>query len=153
MQMGHLFRSEVLQQCALVERWTVSILESSDVFALRGGKPTLPRLFGQKLKALGDLSKANPQLFRKSERIDILLEEFQPYADMRSELAHSILSCGRLDEEPVVVFTNTGIHIAPNTPKRITLTESECKSLISKLKQQVKQIRDQKLKQPTKTSQ
>lgn len=147
MQTGHLFRSEVLQQCALVEEWTVSILESPNVLALRDGKTVLPRLFGQKLRAVGDLSKANPELFRKSERIDVLLNEFQPYADMRSELAHSVLSCGQLCHEPLMVFTNTGMHIAPDTPKRITLKESEGKSLLSKLKQQVKQIRDQKLKQ------
>ena len=108
----------------------------------------LPRLFGQKLRAVGDLSKANPELFRKSQRIDVLLDEFQPYADLRSDLAHSVLSCGQLCEEPLMVFTNTGMHIAPGTPKRITLKESECKSLLSKLKQQVKQIRDQRLKLP-----
>tara|TARA_R110001599_G_scaffold119008_1_gene288478 strand:- start:1015 stop:1491 length:477 start_codon:yes stop_codon:yes gene_type:complete len=148
MQTGHIFRSEVLQQCALVEKWTVSILESPNVLALRNGKTLLPRLFGQKLRAVSELSKANPELFRKSERIDVLLDEFQPYADMRSELAHSILSCGQLCEEPLMVYTNTGMHIAPDTPKRITLKESECKSLLSKLKQQVKQIQDQKLKLP-----
>lgn len=147
MQTGHLFRSEVLQQCALIEEWTVSILESPNVLALRSGKTVLPHLFGQKLRAVGDLSKTNPELFRKSGRIDVLLDEFQRYADMRSELAHSVLSCGQLCEEPMIVFTNTGIQIAPDTPKRTTLKESECKSLLSNLKHQVKQIRDQKLKQ------
>lgn len=145
MQTGHLFRSEVLQQCALVEEWTVSILASPKVSDFRDGKTVLPRLFGQKLRAVGDLSKANPKLFRKSQRIDVLLVEFQPFADMRSELAHSVLSCGQLCEEPLMIFTNTGMHLAPETPKRITLKESECKSLLNKLRQQVKQIRDQAL--------
>lgn len=143
---GNTFRGEYLNQCAILEEWAINILQNKKVQSLSAKKTKLPNLFGKKLQEVRDLTKNNPELFKNKDSIIKLLEEFEPYAKLRSEFAHSVIKELQYDQNISYIFTNKGQEIAPNLPNRIFLTKKESLMLLGALKKQVKLICDQKLK-------
>lgn len=142
---GHQFRGEFLNLCAIVENWTIEILNNDSVKKLRNDKKP-PMLFGQKLAEIGKLTKTNPELFRNSDRVVLLMEKFSSYASLRSDLAHSTMDFFEINKEICFGFTNAGQYITPDISKRIWFNESDRTTISRKLKQLVKQLQDQKVK-------
>ncbi len=106
---GHAFRGLYLDKCGVIERWATTILNDPRSEQRRVGQS--PYLFGEKLKAVRSLaqrdSAAPPdgRILRKPSRVIALLDQFQPYAELRANLAHSIQQVAlATDGTPVFLY-------------------------------------------------
>jgi len=98
---AHLFRSKLIDKLSVIESWACEILQ----LAGRSGVKSVGQqyLFGQKLKKVRELACAEPPIFNRPEKLLALLDRLQPYADMRSSIAHAMLE-GGFDETGRTIF-------------------------------------------------
>jgi hypothetical protein len=139
-QQAHAFRGEFIDLCARVEAWAFMVL-ASDAAKLK----RMPHLFGQKVKAVTDLVTAHPEVFSKPKRVKALFDDFSPYASMRSELAHGLLSCADKNSEAIFAYSNPAAGSLPDTKGRFWLTATEAAETLKNLRVLQKHICDQKL--------
>lgn len=122
---GHLFRGKFLNKCAIVEQWALETL------AAAGEASKSDYLFGQKLAAVKKLAEADPS--KEARKILDLLEQFQPFASLRSNLAHSRLTvAGTPKGTPLLIFEpcNAG----PEARWRsVVLREEDCQIVLGQL--------------------
>ena len=122
---AHLFRSKVIDKCALVESRCVEIIRSTS------NRPhDIPHLFGQKIEAIRDLANKEQSPFLKPKRVLEALDALAPYARLRSEIAHSTLRVvNDLAGEHVIMFQNAAYDLGNPLDHRIALSESEIKQV------------------------
>jgi|GEM_PF-1799264 len=132
---GHLFRGRFLDKCAFVEQWAIETLAAS-------GEASKARyLFGQKLAAVQKLAEADPSPLKGARKILALLEQFQPLAALRSDLAHSRLTVAATPEgAPLLIFEpcNAGSAAARRS---VVLREEECQTVLGELSRLANQLR------------
>ena len=138
---AHAFRGEFIDLCARVEVWAFETLSHP-----ASQQKKMPHLFGQKLKAVTELVVGNPDIFAKPVRVSALIAEFQPFAALRSELAHALLTCAIVDGETIFAYANPSIGQLPSMTGRFWLSTNEAAKTLSDLRQLSKHICDQKLK-------
>jgi hypothetical protein len=134
---GFAFVGSYLNQCARVEAWTITMLAAHGVGE---GKAKVPHLFGQKLKAVRELTDSRPEIFNKPERVVVLMQKFEEPAKLRSSLAHSVMHRASNSLGNFYLFHNGG------TDDRFWFCEGDMKTSLSELKKLVKEILDQKPK-------
>jgi hypothetical protein len=138
---SHAFRGAFADQCSIVERWAVSVLAKVP-------SATSQYLFGQKLGAVrklaeGDLTRGAARHFKNPKRVLILLDRFQPFAEMRSALAHSVQSIQlRADGQAVFLFQPIG----RSKPMAIALAAPAQEALLRELSSLAKQFTDQAMR-------
>lgn len=140
---GFTFVGNYLHQCARVEAWALTILSAN---LTSGKKSKVPHLFGQKLKAVSDLTASNAEIFSKPKRVIELMGRFAEPAKLRSNLAHALVSSATSDKGTVYLFHN------PGTNERFWFEEDQMRQALTELKKLVKEVTDQKLKTPTPAS-
>lgn len=145
-QEAHAFRGEYLNLCAHVEAWAVGILLSDAVQKSDTVKTKLPYLFGAKLKAVASLAENHPSLLSNSKRVVELMSEFEPFARLRSDLAHAVMTVHEDEEFHTMIFDNPGVARLPKHDGRFWVNRDEAKKLVVDLKNLVKRINDQRLK-------
>lgn len=134
---GFAFVGSYLNQCARVEAWTITMLTAHGAQA---GKTKIPHLFGQKLKAVRELTDNRPDIFNKPTRVVELMQKFEEPAKLRSSLAHSVMHSASNASGNFFMFHNGG------TDDRFWFREEDMTTRLSELKKLVKEILDQKLK-------
>lgn len=145
-QEGNAFRGEYLNHCAQVEAWAVGVFTSNAAIASGLLKARPPHLFGQKLKAIGELADAESPVFSKPKRVSELLIKFEPYAKLRAELAHAVMTSFGTNPPAIFAFSNpSGGGLLP-LGQRFWLTPLEARDLLAGLKRLAKEICDQKVK-------
>ena len=143
---GHAFRGEYLDHCSQVEAWAVAVFSSEAAKRSDFLKKRMPHLFGQKLKAIAELATTPSPIFSKPKRVTELLDKFQPYAELRSDLAHATMTAAGNNGQAIFAFSSPTCPQLPFRGGRVWLTPSEATRLLSDLKQLTKQICDQKVK-------
>jgi hypothetical protein len=107
---GHAFRGRFIDQCCYVEAWAARLLGRPDIEAsLPPRTPTY--LFGQKLQAIGHVALADQEsdgkkVLKNPKAVLKLLRRFEPYANLRSALAHAILTV-RISADGTFLFVYT----------------------------------------------
>jgi len=103
LSLGYCFIGLVIAECAKVDQWATKLLMTTESEA----EP--PRLFGEKLKAvrlLAERGKASPDTATLADATAVLdfLRRFEPYADLRSRLAHSVVTYAMRNDGYVFVY-------------------------------------------------
>jgi hypothetical protein len=146
---GHIYRSTYLEQCACIELWADRTLSMAD--ERRGAKPRKTPLLSQKLAQLDryaaeDLDQPGDQrVFKSPGRIRTLIAQLRPFTDIRSILSHSMQS---------VHVATCGTHFYAYAPAcgsraaslRLTLSERAQTRLLPQLRSIAKQLGDQRLR-------
>ena len=139
---GHVFRGSYLQECARVEAWACEILRSVNADA---PSKTKTYLFGQELKALATLASQPDSPFRKPERVKKLLADFEPFAKLRSELAHAVMQCAEVSNEALFIFELPTVTSGLLLTERKVFRSGESDAVMKQLHKLAKEIADQKL--------
>ena len=103
LSLGYCFIGTVIAQCARVDRWATKLLKAG------GSEAEPPRPFGEKLKAvrlLAERGKASPNetVLADATAVFDLLRQFEPYADLRSRLAHSVVTYAKRNDGYVFLY-------------------------------------------------
>lgn len=142
---AHAFRGEYIDLCAQIERWATAALRSEDAVATGKVKAKQPYLFGQKLKLIRELAEAN-MVFAKPGSVRDLMIALEPFAKLRSDLAHAIV---RVAEDAVgTAYTFDLANTDPGTPEltRFWFTPAETDHRLGQLRKLKKLILDQKIR-------
>jgi hypothetical protein len=140
---GHRFRGAFLDICGIVERWATNTLCATE----RNEKANY--LFGQKLAAVRELAKHDltvngAKRLRYPHRVIDLLDRFQPYADLRSRLAHSVQTIAFASNgEQVFMFEPIGRSRA----LAVTLTEASQQRVLKEVSLLAKELNDQRVRE------
>jgi hypothetical protein len=148
-ELGHIYRSTYLEECARVEMWIERTLQ--EVNKRRGVKHRSRRLLNQKVEELNryidaDLARAaGERLFKSPARVRTLLARLQPFTSIRSTLSHSTQA---------IAIGPSGVHLFVYTPAcgsgsaamHLTLTEQMQTSLLAQLRAVAKELGDQRLR-------
>ncbi|TPG22329.1 hypothetical protein EAH87_00445 [Sphingomonas koreensis] len=145
---AHIFRGEYLDTCAHIERWAITVIETPVAQATDQVGNRLPHLFGQKLKLVRELAQ-NDAVFARANRVRDLLDELEPFAKLRSALAHATCSATRDGESAIFAFDLPGAAAPPSMEGRFWLMREETARLIAQLKKIKKELADQKIKDVT----
>lgn len=143
---GHAFRGEYLNACSQVEAWAMMVFASAAAAKSLPARKRSPHLFGEKLKIVTELAGATEPAFSKPKRVTELMTKFEPYAKLRSDLAHATMTAAGGNGETIFAFSNPTGQRLPIARERIWLTPSEASLLLSDLKQLAKEICDQKVR-------
>lgn len=139
----HLFRGKYIDLCSHVERWATDAMSTEA--AARTGKVKSDKryLFGEKLRIVRDLAVDGVPVFAKPDRVRALMAEFEPFAQMRSDLAHATV------KEVGGLFTfDPPDALPPRGGKRFWLQTIETSRIIDELAALKKSICEQKTKPP-----
>jgi hypothetical protein len=146
---GHIYRSTFLEECANIEGWADRLLRQVDVRrqAISRKRPLLSQKISELQRcAAEDLTKAGGERLLKSPaRIQKLLSRLKPFTDLRSVLSHSTQS---------VRLTPSGTHVYVYTPACglgakalcVTLSEQVQVSLLAQLRSLAKELNDQRMR-------
>jgi len=98
-ELGHVWRSKIVDKCAEAERYLIRLLRA-------GGGASLPKApLSQKMGNLGRLIGEGECALR-DKKIRPLLERLEPLSKLRSELVHSTMSVAEIEGEKVAVLRN-----------------------------------------------
>ena len=141
---GHKLRGEFMNHCAYIEDWMSRALASARDMNIDVKKPYL---FGQKLKALTDLSETQINPFRKPKAVSEMLSELQQFSNMRGWMGHSIMTAS-IDEKGKTVFTFALPGNDSYEPGKYakSINQENMEKLNATLKQLAKKLTDQKFK-------
>ena len=135
---GHIFRSRLLDKLAEIETWAVGRLRAAGT-----GKKALPTL-GLKLGAVRKLTESHPQLFRKALTAAQLLDDLRPFQELRSSLAHSVLTDGRAEDGTnMCAFDQADSDGSMPWRDRIVIREDEFGQVISRVSDIANQLQQQ----------
>lgn len=137
-QMGHVLRSQMLDQFALVEKWIVHSVQ--DI-----GEKHCKAALGQKLKFI----RESCDQFKNPKRIERLADKIEAAICLRNEIVHAILETviGR-NGDPLWLFSNVGVASNGLVPKQSVITAEHFRDQLTALKRLVKELNDQPLKPP-----
>lgn len=145
LQSAHVFRSKLIERCAQVERWAAQTITNLAPVSSAKSRPALVPL-GHRLDEIRDLARKSPERFKNSSRIIEKMDQFQPYAELRSELAHATTDALVLEDGTVhIQFDNAGL-VHPLIERRIILDEEKMREIANNLANLVNQIRQLELK-------
>ncbi|OWQ91109.1 hypothetical protein [Sphingopyxis witflariensis] len=145
LQSAHIFRSKLIERCAQVERWIAQMMASITPATSGKSRPALV-LLGNRLDEIRDLARKSPERFKNPGRIIEKMDQFQPYAELRSELAHAMTDALVLEDGTVQIqFDNAGL-VHPLIERRIILGEEKMREIANDLANLVNQIRQLELK-------
>ncbi len=141
---GHRFRSKLIDCCAVAERWVNGFICDDHVDTRL--KPQAP--LRQKLRELRTIACAEQKkskaerVFAKPGRVVLLIDRFEVYAELRSALAHATQSVSMAaDGTPVFLYR-------PTIPKRLwqthALTEANFAPILREVSALAKQLSDQR---------
>lgn len=138
-RIGDAFRGRFLDRCSMVEQWATNILEAA------GDKARSICFFGKKLEAVRGLAGAEPSRLKTPERVLDLLDRFKPFAELRTCLAHSILTTARTDDGTCLAIF-TPVRGSTNDHRCVVLSEEDMARLSGELARIAKEFTDQRLK-------
>jgi len=145
LQSAHVFRSKLIERCAQVERWAAQTIAVLAPAPSGKSRPALV-LLGNRLDEIRDLARKGPELFKNPARIIERMNQFQPFSELRSELAHATTDALVLEDGSVQIqFDNAGL-VHPLIERRIILGEEKMREIASNLASLVNQIRQLELK-------
>ncbi len=133
---AHIFRSKLIDKFAQVETWMNCKFGklSPDI----GGK----RPLGQKLDAIRKLAEQAEPKLKNPARILKLLDQLQPYADLRGELAHSTLSMLNTEQQGTVLIYKNANDAGHSTVKKSgRLTSGQMKHYLNRTEQICDQLK------------
>ena len=144
---GHIFRSRFLDKCALIEGWAINILKAADAASDRGRSAKLPHLFGKKLEAVRKLAESEMSPFKSPTKVIGLLDLLEPYAQLRSALAHAVLRVTPgLEGDRLFLFHVTCEMVAPGWQRRPVFTNEEMQDALSELAKISNELSQQSLR-------
>jgi hypothetical protein len=142
---ANLFRGKFLDKCARVERWAADLLEEA-------GKDIQDiQYVRQRIAAVRNLAKAESSPLKSPQSVLKLLERYEPFADLRTCLAHGALEIFEARDgtrgwafEP---------HCSPAAGWKATLLrEAQSKQLLDELSRVANELLQQTLKPKPKAS-
>jgi hypothetical protein len=139
---GHRFRGEFLDLCGRVERWLAAILALPKAPA-RGCDDRTP--LGTRLKAVRAIAESDCRsktFLNGPQKVIKLLDRFQPYAELRSVLAHSTQTVC-FDQAGGLVFLYGPVGESAHW-SQIALTEAAQKRVLGCLRALAKEFDDQR---------
>ncbi|MEQ1552140.1 hypothetical protein [Sphingorhabdus sp.] len=140
LEFGAAFIGSYMILCARIEEWAASVLISATPTAANGSPAKIPRMLGPKLKAISELVGSEPNPFAKPNRVAELMARFAAPAKLRSDMAHSTLTPVKNGAETVYLF-----HTVDNGD-RFWMTKTDMLKALTELKNLVKEVTDQKIK-------
>lgn len=136
----HTLSGRFIEKCAEAERYVLRLLDREDADV----KPRAP--LSCKLKALRDIIE--PQSSSgQAKKLAKLLNELEPLADLRTELAHSTSCIGRLDGE-LMIFLKNAAEQHPRIDRRLAISPDDLRNAhvdLSILVNQLSQMASTKL--------
>ena len=126
-QVAHVFRSQLIEKFAEIETAIIKKVQKAEPDII-GKKP-----LGQKLAIVRKLATQNPPIFKNPSKVEKLLDQVQPFADLRAELAHStftILSTAQKGH--IVVYRNANEAHHPAVQKCGHLTTGQMKHYLKR---------------------
>lgn len=145
LQSAHIFRSKLIERCAQVERWTAQTITNLTPASSGKSRPAI-LLLGHRIDEIRDLARKSPELFKNSGRVIERMDQFQPYAELRSELAHATTDAIVLADGSVQIQFDKASLIHPLIERRIMLNEEKMLEIIKELANLVNQIRQLEIK-------
>jgi hypothetical protein len=143
LEFGAAFVGSYMILCARIEEWAAEVLASAIPANADGTPIKIPRMLGPKLKAISELVGNQPNPFAKPKRVSELMARFVAPAKLRSDMAHSTLSAVKSGTETVYLFHTV------DTGERFWMTKTDMLRALVELKNLVKEITDQKVKNVT----
>jgi hypothetical protein len=145
LQSAHVFRSKLIERCAQVERWAAQTIASLTPATASKTRSALV-LLGHRLDEIRELARKSPERFKNPERVIEKMDQFQAYAELRSELAHATTEAVILEDGSFQIqFDNAGL-VHPLIERRIILDEERLREIANALANLVNQIRQLELK-------
>jgi hypothetical protein len=141
--LGHQFRSKLIDRCAVAERWANGFICDDRVDTKL--KPQSP--LRQKLRALrtiadGERHKPKPErVFAKPGRVISLIDRFEAYAEIRTALAHATQSVSFAADGTTVFFYNPTIPTGPW--QHLAITAASFEPMLREMWALVKELSDQ----------
>lgn len=143
---GHLFRARYLDACSRIEHWAAAVLRDARVAPSKAGT----YLFGQKLAAVRAVADAQirPDAQRRPlkypKRVIALLDQLQPYAELRSTLAHAVQTVlVQADGSLLFLFAPPGRGAAWKT---VSLTEPAQRRILATVERLAREFAQQALR-------
>ena len=100
-QVAHVFRSQLIEKFAEIETAIIKKVQKAEP-AIIGKKP-----LGLKFDIVRKLVIQNPPIFKNPSKVGKLLDQLQPFADLRAELAHSTITIlSTAQKGDIVVYRN-----------------------------------------------
>jgi hypothetical protein len=138
---GHRFRGDFIDKCGLVERWLAAILALPGMMK-KGCSEKTP--IGTRLKtvrAIAENDGPSRKVLKRPEKVIRLLDRFQPYAELRTVLAHATqAACIAEDGSLVFLYRPVG-DTAPWS--QIAITEASQSRILGELRALAKEFNDQ----------
>ena len=133
-QRGHLFRSELVDSIARLEKWTLHVLQSVPVPAGSKNSAKIPQFVTQRVKSVKDLEGAHPRLMHSWEETKSLLDQLEQFWTLRSALVHAVMTAtiGH-DGTAYFTFESTGATSGPVWDRRKTLSEAELSPIVKEV--------------------
>lgn len=139
LERAHVFRSKLIERCAQVERWATKAANSILPPATGKSRPVMV-LLGHKIEEVRDLARKHPDRFGNAVKVIERLDQFQPYAELRSELAHATTEVVILENgEAQLQFNNAGL-CHQLIERRIVLTGEAVRQIAKDLADLTNQI-------------
>jgi len=140
---GHRFRSKLIDKLARAESLLNTLLQN-DASANKTKVRKIPHLLGLKLEEVRKLTKSAPERFRSWERAEELLEQLKPFVDLRSKLAHSVLSVGTTETGTrLFIYDFTSVRRGSDWQARVAIREDECSTIIAEVSSLVNRLKQQ----------
>ena len=138
---GHVFRGAFIDNCCEVERWAASILTAAQT-KVSHRAPLGPKLREIRRLAERDLAENAGKLFKYPKAVLSLLDRFRPYADLRSQLSHSVQTVA-FGADGEMIFFYQLLH--GGTPSlAVAVTRKQQCQLLSDVKMLAKLFNDQR---------
>jgi len=147
---GHLFRSKLIDKLSLVEAWACRILnDASKLGAECAGQE---HLLGKRLGKVRELAASEPSRFKNAARVISLLDRLRPYADMRSNIAHSTLHFLPDEGRPsILIFEPALVQELERSKRRVSLRVDELDPHFRSVSIIANELSQQKLATPAST--
>jgi len=126
-KVAHVFRSQLIEKFAEIETVIIKKIQNAEPDII-GKKP-----LGQKLAMMRKVATQNPPLFKNASQVVKLLNQLQPFADLRAELAHSTFSIlSTAQKGDIVVCRNANEAHHPVVKKCGHLTSGQMKHFLKR---------------------
>jgi len=120
MDEAHILHSKIIAECASVERWLFNQISPFQ-------KPAM--MLSQKIDQMEKLLDQDENPSKHAKKMKERLSAFRPFAQFRSEIAHSEMSWATRGSEIIILFENAAQICAPPVRKTTAMSMDDLRNV------------------------
>ncbi len=120
MDEAHILRSKIIAECSAVERWLFNQISQFQ-------KPAM--MLSQKIDQMEKLFDQDENPSKHAKKMKERLCAFKPFAQFRSEIAHSEMSWATRGSEIIILFENAAQICKPPVRKTTAMSMNDLKNI------------------------